>query len=173
MAIYALGDQVPSIHPTAFVHPEAVIIGSVTIGAESSIWPGAVLRGDEGSIVIGERTSIQDGTVVHTTPMFHTTVGDDCVIGHIVHLEGCTIESGAQVSSGAIVLHQVVVRTGAIVAANAVVLNGTEVPTGALAVGAPAVIKPDRARAGDIAMGVESYVKKTKRFATELRRIDG
>jgi carbonic anhydrase/acetyltransferase-like protein (isoleucine patch superfamily) len=173
VAVYALGDQIPSIHPTAFIHPEAVIIGSVTIGAESSIWPGAVLRGDEGEIVIGERTSIQDGTVVHTTPMYHTKVGSDCVIGHIVHLEGCTIEDGAQVSSGAVVLHQVVVHTGAIVAANAVVLNGTIVPAGALAVGAPAVIKPDRARAGDIALGVASYVHKTKRFAKELRRIDG
>jgi carbonic anhydrase/acetyltransferase-like protein (isoleucine patch superfamily) len=90
--IYALGTQVPSIDPTAYVHPDAVVIGSVTIGPESTIWAGAVLRGDDGNIVIGARTSIQDGTVIHTTPMYPTTVGDDCVIGHIVHLEGCTIE---------------------------------------------------------------------------------
>ncbi len=109
MPIYALGDQIPSIHPTAYVHPDAVVIGSVTIGAQSSIWACAVLRGDDGAIVIGERTSIQDGTVVHTTPMSHTTVGDDCVVGHLVHLEGCIIENGAQVSSGAIVLHRAVV----------------------------------------------------------------
>ena len=172
MAIYALGDQVPDIHPSAFVHPDAVIIGSVTIGAESSIWPGAVLRGDDGRIDIGERTSIQDGTVVHTTPFAPTRVGNDCVIGHIVHLEGCVIEDGAQVSSGAVVLHDVVVRTGAIVAANAVVLNGTEVPAGALAVGAPAIIKLDRARSADIAMGVAAYVSKTRRFRTDLRRLD-
>lgn len=172
MAIYALGDQVPDIHPSAFVHPDAVIIGSVTIGAESSIWPGAVLRGDDGRIDIGERTSIQDGTVVHTTPFSPTRVGNDCVIGHIVHLEGCVIEDGAQVSSGAVVLHDVVVRTGAIVAANAVVLNGTEVPAGALAVGAPAIIKLDRARSADIAMGVAAYVSKTRRFRTDLRRLD-
>lgn len=172
MAIYALGDQVPDIHPSAFVHPDAVIIGSVTVGAESSIWPGAVLRGDDGRIDIGERTSIQDGTVVHTTPFSPTRVGNDCVIGHIVHLEGCIVEDGAQVSSGAVVLHDVVVRTGAIVAANAVVLNGTEVPAGALAVGAPAIIKLDRARSADIAMGVAAYVAKTRRFRTDLRRLD-
>jgi len=170
--IYALGNQVPVIDPTAFVHPEAVIIGSVTVGAYSSIWPGAVLRGDDGVIEIGERTSIQDGTVVHTTPMYPTIVGNDCVIGHLVHLEGCTIQDHAQVSSGAVVLHQVVVCSGAIVAANAVVLNGTEVPSGALAVGAPAVIKLDRARRGDIDMGVAAYVAKAKRFRHDLRRLD-
>lgn len=172
MAIYALGDQVPDIHPSAFIHPEAVIIGSVTVGEGSSIWPGAVLRGDDGYIRVGRRTSIQDGTVVHTTPMYPTLVGDDCLVGHIAHLEGCTIEDRSQVSNGAIVLHQVIVRTGSIVAANAVVLNGLEVPSGALAVGAPAVIKEGRANMDVVAMGVQSYVHKTKRYRSELRRID-
>ena len=172
MAIYALGDQVPDIHPTAFVHPEATIIGSVSVGEGSSIWPGAVLRGDDGYIKVGRHTSIQDGSVLHTTPMYPTIVGDECIIGHIAHLEGCTIEDRAQVSNGAIVLHQVVVRTGSIVAANAVVLNGLEVPTGALAVGAPAVIKEGRANMDVVAMGVKSYVHKTQRYRAELRRID-
>jgi carbonic anhydrase/acetyltransferase-like protein (isoleucine patch superfamily) len=172
VAIYALGDQVPDIDPTAFVHPEATIIGSVTVGAGSSIWPGAVLRGDDGFIRIGRNTSIQDGSVLHTTPMFPTIVGDECIIGHIVHLEGCTVEDRAQVSNGAIVLHQVIVRTGSIVAANAVVLNGLEVPAGALAVGAPAVIKEGRANMDVVAMGVQSYVHKTARYRAELRRID-
>ncbi|NBW91811.1 MAG: gamma carbonic anhydrase family protein, partial [Actinobacteria bacterium] len=157
MAIYALGDQVPKIHETAYVHPEAVIIGSVEIGPESTIWPGAVLRGDDGYIKIGARTSIQDNTVIHTTPSDPTIVGDDCVIGHIVHLECCTIEDGAQVSSGAVVLHRVRVGTGAIVAANAVVLNDQIVPPGALAVGAPAQIKEGRARKSDIEFGAAVY----------------
>jgi carbonic anhydrase/acetyltransferase-like protein (isoleucine patch superfamily) len=170
--IYALGDQVPSIHPTAYVHPDAVVIGSVTIGAESTVWPGAVLRGDDGEIRIGERTSIQDGSVLHTTPMWPTVVGNDCTIGHIVHLEACTIEDGSLVGNGSIVMHQVIVRSGAVVGANSVLLNGTEVPSGALAVGAPAVIKEGRARSGDIAMAAASYVARGKRFAKELRRID-
>lgn len=171
MPIYALGDQVPDIHPDAFVHPDAVVIGSVTIGAESSIWPGAVLRGDDGYITIGARTSVQDNCVLHTTPMHPTVVGDDCVIGHIVHLEGCTIESGVLVGNGSIVLHRVVVRTGAVVAANAVVLNDTEVPSGAVALGIPAVIKTGRARPGDIEAGVASYLDKQRRYRDTLRRI--
>src|SRR6056297_3255068 len=78
MAVYALGDLEPTIHPDAFVHPDAVIIGSVTIGAHSSVWPGAVLRGDGGDIRIGERTSVQDNAVLHTTPQWPTVVGDGC-----------------------------------------------------------------------------------------------
>jgi carbonic anhydrase/acetyltransferase-like protein (isoleucine patch superfamily) len=172
MAIYALGDQVPDIHPDAFIHPDAVIIGSVTIGANSSIWPGAVLRGDDGFIRIGERTSIQDNSVLHTTKPFPTIVGNDCVIGHIVHLEGCTIEDACLVGNGSIVLHRVIVRTGGIVAANAVVLNDMEVPAGAIAVGVPATIKLGKARAADIRDGAQSYLHKSERYKASLRRID-
>lgn len=172
MPVYALGDLVPTIDSSAYLHPDAVIIGAVTIGAQSSVWPGAVLRGDDGEIVVGARTSVQDGSVLHTTPVDATTVGDDCVIGHIVHLEGCTIEPGVLVGNGSIVLHRAVVHTGAIVAANTVVLNDTDVPSGALAVGSPAVIKPGRARSEMIAMAVSTYVERSVRFREQLRRID-
>jgi carbonic anhydrase/acetyltransferase-like protein (isoleucine patch superfamily) len=172
MPIYALGDQIPEIHPDAYVHPDAVIIGSVVIGAESSVWPGAVLRGDGGRIVIGARTSVQDGSVIHTTEEHPTLVGDGCVIGHIVHLEGCTIESGSLVGSGSVVLHRAVVRTGAVVAANSVLLNDTEVPRGALAAGSPAVIKPGRAGSVDIAESAAVYVEKARRFRSQLRLLD-
>jgi carbonic anhydrase/acetyltransferase-like protein (isoleucine patch superfamily) len=170
--VYALGDRRPNIHPDAYIHPDAVIIGSVHIGAGSSIWPGAVLRGDDGDIIIGERSSIQDGSVLHTTHVFPTVVGNDCVIGHIVHLEGCTIEDGSLVGNGSVVMHRVIVRTGAIVGANSVVLNGTEVPSGALAVGSPAIIKEGRARASDIALGAASYVARAQRYRDELRLLD-
>ena len=172
MPVYALGDLIPSIHPDAFVHPDAVIIGDVTVGPEASIWPGAVLRGDEGFIRIGARTSIQDNSVLHTTPKWPTVVGDDCVVGHMVHLEGCTVEAGCLIGNMSVVLHRVIVRSGAIVAANAVVLNDTEVPSGALAVGTPAVIKADRARTSDIEHGVRSYVGRVARYKADLRRID-
>ena len=171
MTIYAYGDRVPVIHETAFVHPDAVIIGSVTIGAESSIWPGVVLRGDDGEIIIGARTSIQDNTVIHTMPNQPTIVGDDCIIGHIVHLESCTISNSSQVSSGAIVLHRATVGTGAIVGANSVVLNDTIVPPGALAVGSTAIIKEGRARSIEIELGVLTYVERGKKFRKELRKI--
>lgn len=172
MPIYALGDQVPSIHPDAYVHPDAVVIGDVTIGAHSSVWPCAVLRGDDGAITIGQRTSVQDGCVVHTTPEHPTTIGDDCVIGHMVHLEACTIEPWCLIGVGSVVLHRVVVSSWAIVAANAVVLNDMVVPSGALAVGTPAVIKEGRARREDIERGVGTYVERAARFRAELRRID-
>ena len=130
------------------------------------------MRGDDGEIRIGARTSVQDGSVLHTTPEDHTVVGDGCVIGHIVHLEGCRIESEVLIGNGSIVLHRVVVRSGAIVAANTVVLNDTEVPTGALAVGSPAVIKAGRARTDMIQYSAQSYVDRAARFRRDLRRID-
>lgn len=172
MPLYALGDQSPSIHPDAYVHPDAVVIGSVSIGANSSVWPGAVLRGDDGHITIGQRTSVQDNCVVHTTSERGTVIGDDCVIGHLAHLEGCTIEPWCLIGVGSIVLHRVVVHSGAIVAANAVVLNDTVVPSGALAVGVPAIIKEGRARREEIERGVAFYVERAVRFRDELRRID-
>jgi carbonic anhydrase/acetyltransferase-like protein (isoleucine patch superfamily) len=172
MPIYALGDQVPDIDPAAYVHPDAVIIGSVRIGPHSSVWPNAVLRGDDGEIRIGSRSSVQDGSVLHCTAEHPTVVGDECVIGHIVHLEGCIIEDQAMVANGAIVLHRSVVRTGAVVGANAVVLYDLEVPSGALAVGAPASVKPGRARMDDILDSVETYVARAARYRDALRRID-
>jgi len=170
--VYALGSAEPRIHESAFVHPDAVVIGDVTIGAESSIWPNAVLRGDSGGrIEIGARTSIQDGCVLHCTPVLPTVVGDDCVVGHLVHLEGCTIESFTLIGSGSIVLHRAVVRTGGQVAANAVVLNGVEVPSGALALGVPATIREGRASADAIREGVDSYLLKCRQYRAELRRL--
>lgn len=172
MPIYALGDAVPSISADAFIHPDAVIIGNVTIGADSSIWPGAVLRGDDGYITIGESTSIQDGSVLHTTPSWPTTVGNRCTVGHIVHLEGCTIEDDVLVGNGSICLHRAVVHSWAMVAANAVVLADTDVPSKGLAVGIPATIKLDRAQAEMITTAANSYVARAKRYRADLRRID-
>src|ERR1700728_1116635 len=140
MAIYQLGDLVPTIHPEAYVHPQAVVIGDVTIGSESTVWPSAVIRGDYGTITVGARTSVQDGTVIHAGPGFPTVVGSGCVIGHLAHLEGCALEDDWLVRSGSGVLHHAVIGTGATVGANAVVLNRMEVPAGSLAIGVPAAL---------------------------------
>src|SRR6195256_4260932 len=113
MAIYALRDAVPDIAPSVFVHPDATVIGNVTIGEGSTVWPQAVLRGDYGKIVIGARTNIQDGAVIHCTRELDTFIGDHCVVGHLAHLECCVVEDGALVGTGAIVLHRAVVRSGA------------------------------------------------------------
>ena len=171
MPVYALGDLAPRIHPSAYVHPDAVVIGDVELDEEASVWPGAVLRGDElGGIRIGARTSIQDGTVIHCTEELTTVVGADCVVGHIVHLEGCTVEDGALVGNGAVVLHRAIVRTGALVGANAVVPNGMEVPTGAMALGVPARLREGAVDASTmIAPNVESYLHRARRYRDQLR----
>lgn len=170
--LYAIDDQAPTISPEAWVHPDAVVIGDVTIGARSSVWPCAVLRGDYGSIVIGEATSVQDGVVIHATEELSTEVGDWVVIGHLAHLEGCVVEDRSLIGVGCAVLHRARVGTGATVGAGAVVTNDMVVPPGALAVGVPAVIKPGRSRPEDIEAGARLYADNAARFAKGLRRLD-
>lgn len=172
MAIYALGDQVPEIHVDAYVHPDAVVIGNVVIGAHSSIWPGAVLRGDDGFIFVGERCSVQDGAVLHTTAVFPTTIGNEVTIGHLAHLEGCVVEDKALIGSGSIVLHNARVGVEAVVGGGAFVRNNQIVPPLAMALGVPAVVKENAVTPGHFDMGVESYVKRAERFAKHLRRLD-
>src|ERR1700741_5481513 len=103
MTLYALGDIVPRIDPEAFVHPDCTIIGNVEIGAGATIWPQAVLRGDQSRIVVGARTSVHEGAVLHCTRDLETIVGSDCTIGHLAHLEGCTVQVGALCRTGSIV----------------------------------------------------------------------
>jgi carbonic anhydrase/acetyltransferase-like protein (isoleucine patch superfamily) len=172
MAIYAIDGRTPRIHPTAYIHPDAVVIGDVTIGAESTVWPSAVLRGDYGTITVGARTSVQDGTVIHATAQVFTTVGDGCVIGHLAHLEGCVLENDSLVGSGSVVLHRAVVGVGATVGANAVVTNDMIVPAGALAVGVPAVIKEGRSNLAFNQGAAALYVANGKRYASSLVRLD-
>jgi carbonic anhydrase/acetyltransferase-like protein (isoleucine patch superfamily) len=170
--VYELEGVAPRIDPEAYVHPDAVVIGDVTIGPESSVWPQAVLRGDYGTITIGAATSIQDGTVVHAGPGFPTVIGDGCVIGHIVHLEGCLLEDGSLVGSGSVVLHHAVVSHGATVGANAVVPNNMVVPEGALALGVPAKVFEGRSDVPMIKLSAAQYVMNAKRYREGLRRID-
>jgi carbonic anhydrase/acetyltransferase-like protein (isoleucine patch superfamily) len=172
VAIYALDDLEPQIDPTAYVHPEATVIGRVIVGPRASIWPGAVLRGDRSYIEIGADTSIQDGSVLHCTSTLPTIVGERCVVGHLVHLEGCTIESDSLVGSGSTVLHRAVIRSGAFVAAQALVAPDSEVPSGALALGVPAKIREGAANAESIAHAVEVYIANGARYAKGLRRLD-
>ena len=172
MPIYAFGDLEPTISSAAWVHPDAVVIGDVRIGAQSTIWPCAVLRGDGGHIEIGAGTSVQDTSVLHTTPEWPTVVGDNCVLGHGIHLEGCTLEDDVLIGNHAQVLHRAVIRSGSIVAANSVVLQDVEVPSGAMAVGSPAQIKPDRARIDDITSAAAAYRDRIDAYRTGLRRLD-
>ena len=169
MPIYALGDQVPEIHPTAYVHPEAIVIGSVTLGPEVTVWPCAVLRGDYGIITVGARTSIQDGTVLHTTPEWPTDIGAECVVGHNAHLEGCRVEDRCLVGSNSTVLNRARVGRGSVVGAGAVVTEDAEVPAGSTALGVPARIRAGGIDADRHDEAVTRYVENGRRFAVELK----
>jgi carbonic anhydrase/acetyltransferase-like protein (isoleucine patch superfamily) len=173
MPIYALGDVEPTIAESAYVHPDAVVIGDVVIDEDATIWPGAVLRGDYGAIRVGARTSIQDGTVLHTTSQWPTVIGADCVVGHNAYLEGCTVEDHCLIASGSLVLNQVFVGTGSVVAAGAVVAERTTVEAGTIVAGVPAKPRGSaEAFLGRIDGGVNVYVKNGARYKAELRRLD-
>jgi carbonic anhydrase/acetyltransferase-like protein (isoleucine patch superfamily) len=169
--IYALAGYQPDIDESAFVHPDAVVIGRVRIGPDASVWPCAVLRGDHGEIVVGARTSVQDGTVVHTTEAWHTIIGADCVVGHNAHLEGCVVEDQCLIGSGSVVLNRARVGTGAIVAAAALVPEGFEVPPATLVAGVPARIKKTGITPDWVDGAVKTYIESARSYKSGLRRI--
>lgn len=170
--LYALGSVEPRIHPDAYVHPLGVVIGDVTIGAWSSVWPGAVLRGDDGPITVGERTSVQDGAIVHVREEDPTIIGSNCTVGHLAHLEGCEIDDFALIGSGAVVLRKARIGSWCLVGGGALVPPGKVVPPGALAVGVPATIKLGAAKQADVLEPIEKYVRRVARYKAELRPLD-
>ncbi len=132
----------PEIAASAYIDPAAVIIGDVVIGADSSVWPCAVIRGDVHHIRIGARTNIQDGCVLHVMrDEYPLILGDDVTVGHSVTLHGCTIASRCLIGIRAILLNGVTVGTGSIVAAGTLLLERTEIPPGSLVVGHPGKVK--------------------------------
>jgi carbonic anhydrase/acetyltransferase-like protein (isoleucine patch superfamily) len=159
--------KVPQIHPEAFVHPHAVVIGDVTIGARSTIWPGVVLRADMGRIEIGEDTSIQDGTIVHLTEgISDTVVGSRVTVGHGVILHGCRVDDECLIGMGSILLDNCHVGSGSLVAAGSLVTYGTQIESGHLAMGSPAAVRRavnDRDRAM-IENGWKTYVDYGRRY---------
>jgi len=171
VSIYALDDDEPEIDELAYVAPDAVVIGRVKIGPEASVWPGAVLRGDHGYISVGARTSVQDGTIVHCTAEHPTIIGDDCVVGHNAHLEGCVVEDGCLIGSGSVTLNRVVVGAGSIVAAAALVPEGFIVPPGSLVAGVPATIKRTGVDATWTQGAVRNYIETARHHRRGLRRI--
>jgi carbonic anhydrase/acetyltransferase-like protein (isoleucine patch superfamily) len=130
------------IHPTAFIAPTASIMGEVSLGEESSIWYGAVLRGDMAPITIGERTNLQDGTIVHVDSDVPCTIGARVGVGHRVILHGCTVADECLIGMGSI-LNGVRIGTGSVIAAGAVIPEGMEVPSGSLVMGVPGrIVRP-------------------------------
>ena len=136
--IVTYGDQSPRLGRHAFVADTATVLGSVSLGKEASIWYGAVLRGDVGTIHIGDRTNIQDLTVVHvTTDTFDTFIGDDVTVGHRAILHGCRVGNRTLIGMGAIVMDGVSVGEGCIVAAGCLLTPGTQIPANSMVMGSP------------------------------------
>ena len=157
----------PAIHASAYVAPGADIIGRVALAKDSSIWFGAVLRGDVNRIEIGEATNIQDGSILHVDDDHPCLIAHHVHVGHHANLHGCVVETGAMIGIGAIVLSGARVGAGAIIGAGSVVLEGTKIPPRSLAVGAPArVVRPVSAR--DVAY-IRKWVAKYVRLAKTYR----
>jgi len=129
---------VPSIHPTAFIHPLAYVAGDVTLGARVSVWPTAVIRGDSDAITIGDDSNVQDGSVVHVDDGVPTTIGKRVAIGHRAIVHGSIVEDDCLIGMGAILLNGVRVGTGSIVGAGALCPEGMQIPPNSLAIGIPA-----------------------------------
>jgi carbonic anhydrase/acetyltransferase-like protein (isoleucine patch superfamily) len=163
--------KTPKIHPSAFIAPTAVLIGDVEVGEESSIWFGAVLRGDEGPIRIGKRTSVQDNAVIHVVTL--TRIDDDVTIGHAAVMEDCHVKNHALIGMNAVLLNGSIIGEGSLIAAGSVVAEGVEIPDRVLAAGVPAKVKkPIEGEAARwIESGAQEYVHLTRIYKEE--GIDG
>ncbi len=174
MPVYSLGALSPTVAPDVFIAPGAQVIGDVTIGAGSSIWFNCVLRGDGNFIRIGERTNIQDGSVVHITRKTHgTTIGNDVLVGHMAIIHGCTLEDSSFVGLGAIVMDACVIETDAMLAAGALLTPGKRIERGQMWAGRPAKYVRDLT-ADEIARnraGSAGYATLAQHFRENLQEI--
>jgi gamma-carbonic anhydrase len=166
----------PQVHPTAFIEESAQVIGDVTVGAHSSVWFGAVVRGDVFHIRIGERTNVQDGTVIHVTSGTHAALlEDEVTVGHNVTLHGCHVERGCLIGIGSIVLDGCRVGERSLVAAGALLSPGTVVPPRSLVMGVPARVKRQLtdAEVADLEVFWKNYVEYTRAYREEYAVADG
>lgn len=164
----------PEIADDAFVAPNAVVIGNVKIGPQSSIWFNAVVRGDIAPITIGDRTSVQDGTVVHVNMDAPCVIGNDVTIGHGALIHGTTIHDGVLVGMGAIIMSYSEVGEGAVIAAGAVITERTVVPDKAVMVGMPAKQRSalDESQSENLAAIPARYVRVSRRYIAELTELE-
>jgi carbonic anhydrase/acetyltransferase-like protein (isoleucine patch superfamily) len=173
MAIYRLGNHVPRIAASAYVAPEAAVIGQVTLGEHASVWPGAVIRADDDTIAVGANSNIQDGAVLHVDPGCPLTIGGDVTVGHQAMLHGCTIGDGTLVGIQAIVYNKAVIGRDCLIAAGALILEGKVFPDRSLIVGAPARLHRSLTDEDLVAMrvNVDAYVQRGATYRTELEKI--
>lgn len=158
------GPRLKQIHPSAFIAPTAAVMGDVTLGQDASVWYHAVVRGDMAPIVIGARSNIQDGSVVHVDEGAPCIVGERVGVGHRVILHGCTVGDDCLIGMGSVLLNGVTIGSGSVVAAGAVIPEGMQIPAGTLVMGVPGrIVRPvDSELAERIAATWRHYVKEAK-----------
>ena len=171
--LYKLGKDKPIVDGDFYVAENATVLGKVKLCKDSSVWFGATLRGDTELITIGERSNVQDGSVLHTDIGFPLDIGKDVTIGHKVMLHGCTIGDGSLIGINAVVLNGAKIGKGCLIGANALVTEGMEIPDGALVMGAPGKNKGElnEDQKMGLIMSAHHYVENSKRFINELEML--
>ncbi len=173
MAVYQIGDDAPELDATAWVADSAQVMGRVRMGAGSSVWYGAVLRGDNEWITLGARTNIQESSVLHTDPGFPMNLGEDVTVGHQVMLHGCTVGDGSLIGIQAVVLNGAKIGKNCLVGAGAIVTEGKEFPDNSLILGAPAkwVKELSAEHISKLKGTAAHYVHNAQRHRTQLKKI--
>ena len=173
MALYQLDNQrvTMPVSGRAWVAPSATVLGNVTLHDDASVWFNAVLRGDNEPIVVGARSNVQDGCILHTDPGFPIAIGADCTIGHMVMLHGCTIGAGSLIGIGAIVLNGAKIGEGCLIGAGSLIGEGKEIPPHSLVFGSPGKVVRQLTEADVDRMrrGAMHYVQNWQRYATGLK----
>jgi carbonic anhydrase/acetyltransferase-like protein (isoleucine patch superfamily) len=171
--VYTLGERKPQIGADCFVADNAVVIGSVVMGAGASIWYGAVVRGDDDLITIGERANVQDGSVLHTDAGFRLVIGSGVTIGHMAMLHGCTIGDNTLIGIKAVILNGARIGRNCLIGAGALIPEGKEIPDGSMVLGAPGRIVRQLAEPEQrlISISAEHYVQRARRYVKDLQRV--
>lgn len=173
MACFSLKDRVPGIHNTVFIAPGATIIGTVVLQEHSSVWPAAVLRGDNEPIIVGEGSNIQDGAILHTDPGCPLTLGKNVTVGHQAMLHGCTVGEGSLVGIQAVILNKAVIGKDSLVGAGAVVTEGKVFPDRSLILGAPARVVRTLTDedVANLKRNAQVYKDRAQEYKTDLKPV--
>jgi carbonic anhydrase/acetyltransferase-like protein (isoleucine patch superfamily) len=171
--LYALGETMPDVDPTAWVAPGCHVIGNVVLGAQSSVWFGTTIRGDNDPIVVGAGSNVQENCVLHTDPGAPLTIGEGCTIGHKAMLHGCTIGHNSLVGMGATILNGAVIGANCLIGAGALITEGKVIPDGSLVMGVPGkVIRDlDAAAIEGLRRSAKHYQENAARFRAELKAV--
>jgi carbonic anhydrase/acetyltransferase-like protein (isoleucine patch superfamily) len=175
MGVYRLGDRGPALpaEDEYWIAPNAVVAGNVVLKKNASVWFGAVLRGDNEAITIGENSNVQDNSVLHTDMGSPLTIGANVTVGHMVMLHGCTIGDGTLIGIGSIILNRAKIGKNCLVGAGALITEDKEFPDGSMILGAPAKVVRELAaeQAERMGMGALGYVRNWQRFKAGLEAV--